>query len=114
MRLLSTAGSLQNPFANYQILASDKLFELGSETMTQTINKPVAITSLGFRSGGRSAYPRRMEYEGKSYNFIDAGLACVVKKGEKLISIFTVTDGTNQFRLRSDTGGGSWTLISLG
>ncbi len=82
--------------------------------MTQTINKPVAITALGFRQGGRSAYPRRMEYEGKSYNFVDAGLLARVKKGERLISIFTVTDGINQFRLRSDTGGGSWTLVSVG
>ncbi len=80
--------------------------------MTQTINKPVAITAIGFREG-RAAYPRRMEYEGKSYRFIDAGLSCMVKKGERLISIFTVTDGESQFRLRSDNHGGSWTLISM-
>lgn len=80
--------------------------------MTQTINKPVIITSLGFRKG-YFAYPKRMEYGGKSYDFIDAGLSCVVRNGGKLIQLLTMTDGHQQFKLRSDNRGGSWTLISM-
>lgn len=80
--------------------------------MTQTINKPVIITSLGFRKGC-FAYPRRMEYGGKSYDFIDAGLSCVVRQGEKLIQVLTMTDGHQQFKLRSDNRGGSWTLLTM-
>ncbi len=80
--------------------------------MTQLINKPVIITAIGFRKGFLS-YPRRMEYGGKSYDFIDAGLSCVVARGEKLIQVLTMTDGIAQFKLRSDNRGGSWTLLSM-
>ncbi|HRF28730.1 MAG TPA: hypothetical protein PL051_03780 [Candidatus Saccharibacteria bacterium] len=80
--------------------------------MTQPINTPVIITALGFRKG-LMAYPKRMEYGGKSYDFIDAGLSCVVAKGGKVIQLLTMTDGISQFKLRSDNRGGTWTLLSM-
>jgi hypothetical protein len=80
--------------------------------MTQTINKPVTITALGFRKS-YFAYPKRMEFDGKSYDFIDAGLSCVLRNGGKLIQVLTMTDGHQQFKLRSDNRGGSWTLLSM-
>jgi len=54
-----------------------------------------------------------MEYGGKSYDFIDAGLSCVVAKGGKVIQLLTMTDGISQFKLRSDNRGGTWTLLSM-
>ena len=80
--------------------------------MTQSINQPIIVTAIGFRKGFLS-YPKRMEYGGASYNFIDAGLSCVVARGEKVIQLLTMTDGIHQFRLRSDNRGGSWTLLSM-
>lgn len=75
-----------------------------------TINSPVDVTALGF---GRDMhpYPRRIEFEGTSYNFIDAGLRTVIRSGEKIAQIFTMTDGANDYRLRAD--GSSWTLLSM-
>jgi hypothetical protein len=77
-----------------------------------TINHPVAVTAMGFGRDMR-AYPRRMEYQGSTYDFIDAGLRLVVKSGEKIAEILTLSDGANQFRLKSDNRGGSWTLLSI-
>lgn len=77
-----------------------------------TINRPVAITAMGFGRDMR-AYPRRMEYQGATYDFIDAGLRLVVKSGERIAEILTLSDGDSQFRLRSDNRGGSWTLLSI-
>ncbi len=81
-------------------------------TKSNTINTPVAITSMGF---GRDmqAYPRRMEYEGGTYDFVDAGLRMVVKSGERIAQILTMSDGARDFRLRTDNHGGSWTLLSI-
>ena len=59
------------------------------------------------------AYPRRMEFDGKSYDFIDAGISCIVKSGERITQILTMTDGEQQFKLRSDNKGGSWTLVNM-
>lgn len=80
---------------------------------TSNINTPVTITSMGFGRDLR-AIPRRMEYDGRTYDFVDAGLRTVIRKGEAIAQILTLSDGISNFRLRSDNRGGSWTLLSIG
>lgn len=75
-----------------------------------TINSPVAVTAIGFGRGMRT-YPRRIEFEGKTYDFIDAGLRTVIRSGERIAQVFSMTDGANSYRLRSD--GSGWTLLSM-
>lgn len=77
-----------------------------------TINSPVTITAMGFGRDLR-AYPRRMEYGGTSYQFLDAGLRTVIRSGERIAQILTMSDGLHDYRLRSDNHGGSWTLLSI-
>ena len=77
-----------------------------------TINEQVAITQMGFKKN-LSAYPRRMEYRGTIYEFLDAGLRCLIRTGSHMSEIITMTDGRSQFRLRSDNNGGNWTLLSI-
>ncbi len=67
---------------------------------------------MGFRKD-LTAYPRQMEFDGATYSFIDAGLGCIVRSGERLSQIFTLSDGKQSFRLRSDNRGGIWTLVSM-
>lgn len=81
--------------------------------MKNIINTPVTITSMGFGRDMR-VVPRRMEYEGQSIKFIDNGLRAVIRKGEEIAHVFTMSDGNRDFRLRSDSHGGSWTLLSIG
>lgn len=81
-------------------------------TKSITINSPVAITSMGFGRDMR-AIPRRMEFDGQTYDFADSGLRTVVKKGERVLQILTMSDGSRNFHLRSDNHGGSWTLVSM-
>ena len=77
---------------------------------TTSINSPVDVTAIGFGRGMR-AYPRRIEFEGTTYDFIDAGLRTVIRSGEKISQIFTMTDGRQNYRLKSE--GNSWTLLSV-
>lgn len=77
-----------------------------------TINQEVFISAMGFRKN-LEAYPRRMEFDGRTYNFIDSGLRCIVHKGERMAQILTMSDGYKIFRLRSDAKGGVWTLVSM-
>lgn len=81
--------------------------------MKTIINTPVDITSMGFGRDLR-AIPRRMEYQGRSIDFIDNGLRTVIRQGERVAQILTMTDGEHSFRLRSDNHGGSWTLLTIG
>lgn len=76
------------------------------------VNEQVAITQMGFKKN-LAAYPRRMEFRGTMYDFLDAGLRCLVKSGSNIAEIITLTDGKSQFCLRSDNHGGNWTLVSI-
>lgn len=77
-----------------------------------TINEQVAVTQMGFKKN-LSAYPRRMEFQGTIYEFLDAGLRCLVRTGNQVAEILTMTDGKQQFQLRTDNQGGNWTLVSI-
>lgn len=76
------------------------------------INEQVIVTALGFKKD-LAVYPRRIEYQGLTYDFIDAGLRCLVRHGGRIAEILTLTDGRADFRLRSDNRGYSWTLLSI-
>lgn len=81
--------------------------------MTNTIiNKEVNVTRLGFKKDLR-AYPRQVEYDGNTYNFIDSGISCTVRSGELTRQILTLTDGRAQFRLQGDERGSAWKLLSV-
>lgn len=77
-----------------------------------TINEQVAVTQVGFKKD-LSAYPRTIEFRGRIYEFIDAGLRCLVRSGEHMAQIITLSDGQSFYRLRSDNHGGNWTLLSI-
>lgn len=75
------------------------------------INRPVAVTAVYFRENESfDTYPRRIEFEGRSVAFAD-GMRYLIRKGEQLIRLFDMTDGTAQYRLREDAD--SWTLIAI-
>jgi len=74
-----------------------------------TINEEVAVTKMGFKKN-LTAYPRRMEFRGSIYEFIDAGLRCLINGKAEIV---TLSDGQSLYRLRSDNHGGNWTLLSI-
>ena len=76
------------------------------------INEQVAVTQMGFKKN-LSAYPRKMEFRGTIYEFLDAGLRCLVRTGTQVAEVLTMTDGQRQFQLRSDNRSGNWTLVSI-
>lgn len=78
--------------------------------MKQLINSPVSITAFSF---GRdmTTLPRRMEWRGKTYHFIDQGLRVTVKRGYSVTNIITISDGEKNFCLRQS--GSAWTLVSV-
>lgn len=75
------------------------------------INQQVAITSVYFKKDFTS-WPRRMEFNGRSYNFNDGLQFCINKQGS-LTRIFDMTDGQTKYRLRSDRDQSSWTLVTM-
>ena len=78
--------------------------------MTNSIYSPVSITAIGF---GRDMQPipKRMEWGGRTYQFVDRGIRATIRRGESVMSTVTMTDGEQSFCLRSS--GGMWTLLSV-
>ena len=79
-----------------------------------TINKEVSVTALYFR-GDRSlkSFPKRMEYNGREYTFVESGLRYLIHKGQQLTQIFDMTDGMTNYRLRFDSSQQLWTLVDM-
>lgn len=80
----------------------------------KTINKEVNVTALYFRNKSHlKSFPKRMEYEGQQYEFIESGLQYQITKDNQELRIFDMTDGSNNYRLRFDNGHLTWTLESI-
>lgn len=79
-----------------------------------TINKEVSVTALYFR-GNQSlkSFPKRMEYNGREYTFVESGLRYLVHKGQQMTQIFDMTDGMTNYRLRFDDSQQLWTLVDI-
>lgn len=84
----------------------------------QLINEEINVTGLYFRPSKRDernlkGYPKRMEYQGREYTFLESGLRYLIQKGQQLIEVFDMTDGTRDFRLKFDPADHVWTLVGV-
>lgn len=79
-----------------------------------TINKEVSVTALYFRNNGNmKSFPKRMEYDGREYTFVESGLRFLVQKGQQLTQIFDMTDGNANYRLKFNGNDQLWTLVDI-
>lgn len=77
------------------------------------IAKEVNVPELYFKNEGRlTAFPRRVELDGREYTFMD-GLRYLVQKGQQLVQVFDMTDGARDYRLQFDDSRRSWTLVDM-
>ena len=79
------------------------------------INKEVNIVAFYFKNSSRRlrCFPKRMEYNGKRVDFTETGLVHPTKKGQRMIHVFDMTDGSADYRLEFDAAALSWTLIAI-
>lgn len=81
---------------------------------TTVINQEVTVTSVYFRPGRNlKGYPKRMQYQGREYTFVESGLRYLAKKGQQLVEMFAMTDGTRQFLIKFSPESHSWTLVGM-
>ena len=79
-----------------------------------TINREVNITALYFRNKkSLKSFPKRMEYNGQEYEFIESGLQYQILNKNNEVRLFDMTDGNLDYRLKFDYNKFTWTLISI-
>jgi hypothetical protein len=78
------------------------------------VNKEVNVTALYFKGGRQlTSFPKRMEFNGREYTFVESGLRYLIQKGQQLVQVFDMTDGSANFRLRFDQNQQLWTLVDV-
>jgi hypothetical protein len=79
-----------------------------------SVNKEVAITAVYFRNNAQlKSFPKRMEFDGQEYTFLESGIRYLIEKGQNLIQLFDMTDGASDYRLKFDTNQSTWTLVNI-
>ncbi|GAC1391833.1 MAG: hypothetical protein NVSMB46_05790 [Candidatus Saccharimonadales bacterium] len=79
---------------------------------TNTVNKEIEVNSFYFTNHHNlKSFPKKITYENHQYSFIDSGLQYLVKKGQHIIRLFDMTDGTFTYRLKNEDN--QWTLVNI-
>lgn len=76
------------------------------------INEQVNVTAFGFRKD-LASYPKRIVYQGATYDFIDSGIRCIIRQSGAIAEVLTLTDGIADYLLKTDNRGFSWTLLGI-
>lgn len=78
----------------------------------QLVNQEVNVTSFYFRDKKNlKSVPRKIEYNGQEYTFIDSGLELRIINNDQVLSLYNLTDGSFDYKLKHDRS--TWTLVSI-
>lgn len=79
------------------------------------INRPVSVLAIFQENGGINTlcFPKKMKYQNKEIIFNELGLRHPTQKGKRMVHVFDMSDGVNDYRLEFDAERLTWTLVSL-
>ena len=58
-------------------------------------------------------YPHKMKYKHREITFTELGLRHETSQGKRMIHVFDMSDGANDYRLEFDAAGLTWTLVAM-
>lgn len=81
---------------------------------TLLINERVEIVAV-FKKDAVSqiCFPARMKYRNHQIEFSELGLKHPTTKGRRMIHVFDMSDGVNDYRLEFDAEALTWTLVAI-
>lgn len=83
---------------------------------TIQINERVEVVAVFRRQLGAErtfCVPRKMRWRGKEITFTEPALLHPTVAGKRMIHVFHISDGSNDYRLEFDTERLTWTLIAV-
>ena len=82
---------------------------------TITLNERVDVVATFKKSGDVSTlcFPAKMRYKNHDIAFTKLGLRHPTAKGKRMIHIFDMHDGVNDYRLEFDAEALTWTLVAI-
>lgn len=79
------------------------------------LNERVEVVAI-FRTGVNTSQicmPAKMRYKGREIIFTELGLRHPTSKGQRMIHVFDMSDGSADYRLEFDAEQLTWTLIKM-
>ena len=82
---------------------------------TVLINERVDVIATYKRQGNTQTlcYPYKMRYQGREVTFTELALRHPTTKGKRMVHIFDMSDGINDYRLEFDAEALTWTLVAV-
>ena len=82
---------------------------------TQIINERVDVVAIYKKSGDIQilCYPYKMKYKDHEVTFTELALRHPTEQGKRMVHVFDMTDGVNDYRLEFDAQALTWTLIAM-
>jgi hypothetical protein len=82
---------------------------------TLLINERVEVVAVFKKTAdpGLLCFPAKMKYRNQLIEFSELGLRHPTTKGRKMIHVFDMSDGANDYRLEFDAESLTWTLIAI-
>lgn len=79
------------------------------------INERVDVVVIFYACTQETALcmPWKMKYKNQEIVFTKLGMRHPTAKGKRMIHVFDMSDGTNDYRLEFDAQGLTWALISM-
>ena len=80
------------------------------------INKRVDVVAVFRRSGEHAAaicWPHKMRYQDREIVFTELGLRHPTSQGKRMIHVFDMSDGVNDYRLEFDAQSLTWILVAM-
>lgn len=82
---------------------------------TIKINERVDIITIFYAKSPEKTLciPKKMKHKGSEITFTTFGMRHPTTRGKRMIHIFDMSDGVNDYRLEFDAEGLTWKLISM-
>lgn len=78
------------------------------------INEDINVVAFYFKGQDRlRCFPKQIEYGGRQIIFTETGLCHPTRKGQRMIHVFDMTDGSADYRLEFDAAALTWKLIYI-
>lgn len=83
------------------------------EPQTHVNERVIVACSFRLRDSISLCRPAKMRWRNQEITFTELGLRHPTIKGSRMIHVFDMSDGTNDYRLEFDAEALTWTLISI-
>lgn len=83
------------------------------DPQTNVDERVIVACSFRLRDPISLARPAKMRWRNQEIVFTELGLRHPTTKGNRMIHVFDMSDGTNDYRLEFDAESLAWTLVSI-